>query len=180
MTIAQRWRRCSTCKQPIELGATYWVCNVSTCNRKRTGLVFCTVTCWEVHLPEANHRETWAVEKSAPRVAEAEALEPKASQGGKASQVVKASESVKAGATGRRRIVPAAAAAVTSETPREVLIIASRLKDYIREKSGFNTSEGVLAPLSDAVRRLCDEAIANAERLERKTVLERDIPDGPR
>jgi hypothetical protein len=180
MTIAQTWRRCSTCKQPIELGATYWVCNVSTCNRKRTGLVFCTVTCWEVHLPEANHRETWAVEKSAPRVAEAEALEPKASEGVKASEGMKTNQSVKASATGRRRVVPAAAAPVTSETPREILIVASRLKDYIRAKSGFNTSDGVLAPLSDAVRRLCDEAIANAERLERKTVLERDIPDGPR
>jgi len=175
MTTGKAWRRCSTCKQPIELGATYWVCNVSTCNRKRTGLVFCTVTCWEVHLPEANHRETWAVEKSAPRVAEAEPQpQPKESQGARASQRVKAS------ATGQRRIVPASAASPAAETPREILIVTSRLKHYIRAKSGFNTSDGVLAPLSDAVRRLCDEAIANAERLERKTVLPRDIPDDSR
>ena len=51
------WRRCSACKKAIELGAEYWTCNVSTCNRKRTGLVFCSVTCWEVHLPVANHRD---------------------------------------------------------------------------------------------------------------------------
>jgi hypothetical protein len=61
-----RWRRCSACKNSIECGSTYWVCNVSTCNRKRTALVFCSVTCWEVHLPEANHRESWAEERIAP------------------------------------------------------------------------------------------------------------------
>jgi hypothetical protein len=176
MTTGEAWRRCSTCKQPIGLGATYWVCNVSTCNRKRTGLVFCTVTCWEVHLPEANHRETWAVEKTAPRVAEAEPPKPLVSREVKAGEDVKAS----ATATGRRRIVPATAASGAAEVPREILIVASRLKDYIRAKSGFNTSDGILAPLSDAVRRICDEAIANAARLERKTVLERDIPDDSR
>lgn len=174
MTTGEAWRRCSTCKQPIELGATYWVCNVSTCNRKRTGLVFCTVTCWEVHLPEANHRETWAVEKSAPQVAEAA---PPRAEG---EQEVKASREVQGAKTGQRRIVPASAASSTDEVPREILIVASRLKEYIRAKSGFNTSDGVLAPLSDAVRRICDEAIAKAARLERKTVLERDIPGDSR
>jgi hypothetical protein len=166
MASGETWRRCSACKQPIELGATYWVCNVSTCNRKRTGLAFCSVTCWEVHLPEANHRESWAVEKTAPRVAEA-APQPAASPP----------------PAPRRRIVREAAATASAsrsspgEAPREVLIVASRLKDYIRARSGFNTSDAVLAPLSDAVRRLCDEAIVNAERAERQTVLDRDIPD---
>jgi len=64
---SNRWRRCSACKGDIDHGATYWTCNVSTCNRTRTALVFCSVTCWEVHLPGANHRETWAVEQTAPR-----------------------------------------------------------------------------------------------------------------
>ena len=66
MSDDKGWRRCSACKNFIERGAIYWVCNVSTCNRKRTGLVFCSVTCWEVHLPEANHRESWAEERTAP------------------------------------------------------------------------------------------------------------------
>lgn len=64
----QRWRRCSACKQSIELGSAYWVCSVSTCNRKRTALVFCSVTCWEVHLPAANHRQAWAEERTAPKL----------------------------------------------------------------------------------------------------------------
>ena len=37
------WRRCSSCKTDIPFGSTYWVCNVSTCNRARTGLFFCAV-----------------------------------------------------------------------------------------------------------------------------------------
>jgi histone H3/H4 len=50
------------------------------------------------------------------------------------------------------------------------------LKEYIRARSGFSTSERVLAPLSAIVRQVCDAAIANATRDERKTVLDRDIP----
>ena len=61
-----RWRRCSACKQDIAHGAMYYVCSVSTCNRKRTALAFCTVSCWEVHLPTVNHRQAWAEEKTAP------------------------------------------------------------------------------------------------------------------
>lgn len=64
------WRRCSTCKTPIGFGSKYFACNVSTCNRKRTGLVFCSVECWDAHLPTARHRDAWAVEKAVPKKAE--------------------------------------------------------------------------------------------------------------
>ncbi len=60
------WRKCSSCKKHIAYGGDYWVCNVSTCNRKRTGLVFCNVSCWDAHLGFANHRESWAEERKAP------------------------------------------------------------------------------------------------------------------
>jgi len=157
----RRWRRCSACKNPIELGATYWVCNVSTCNRKRTGMVFCTVSCWEVHLPVANHRESWAVEKKAPTVL--------------------ASETPAAGSRSEkrepRRIVTRVASAETgARPPREVLVVASRLKEYVRARSGFNTSDRVLEPLSEIIREVCDRAIQSAERDGRRTVLDRDIP----
>jgi histone H3/H4 len=35
----------------------------------------------------------------------------------------------------------------------------------------------VLEPLSDIVRRVCDQAIENARRDGRMTVLDRDIPN---
>jgi hypothetical protein len=60
------WRRCNSCKKPIPYRGMYWVCNVSTCNRKRTGLVFCDVSCWDAHVPMMNHRESWAEERKAP------------------------------------------------------------------------------------------------------------------
>lgn len=60
------WRRCNSCKKPIAYRGLYWVCNVSTCNRKRTGLVFCDVSCWDAHVPMMNHRESWAEERKAP------------------------------------------------------------------------------------------------------------------
>ena len=156
MSEPEAWRRCSACKEPIALGADFWACNVSTCNRKRTALAFCSVDCWEVHLPSANHREAWAVEKTAPSEAEAptETAAP------------------------RRRIVPKGSGApAPREAPKEVLIVASRLKDYVKGSAGYNTSDRVLAPLSEIVRRVCDRAIENARRDGRMTVLDRDIPD---
>ena len=161
MAHEDRWRRCSACKESIRLGARYWTCNVSTCNQKRTGLVFCTVSCWEVHLPTANHRETWAVECTAPLEPEA----PTPTSGPKPEK------------RGRRRIVTGTPPpSAPADRPEEILIIASRLKDYIRGSSGFNTSEKALGPLSRIVRRACDEAIENASRDGRRTVLDRDIP----
>lgn len=61
------WRLCSSCKKPIAFGAMYWVCNVSTCNRKRTAKSFCSVMCWDAHVPLMNHRESWAEERFAPK-----------------------------------------------------------------------------------------------------------------
>jgi len=156
------WRRCSACKKPLPYGAVHQVCSVSTCNRERTGLAFCSVECWEVHLPSANHREAWAVERRAPA--------------GPVGAAPGAKPALGDARAGRRVLVRSAAPAPAPGVPEEVLIIASRLKDYIRARSGMNTSDGVLEPLSDLVRRACDEAIRNAGREGRRTVLERDVP----
>src|SRR5690349_19262293 len=64
--MAETWLKCSACKNPIPYNATHWVCSVSTCNRKATGYVFCTVSCWDSHVADARHRDAWAVEKRAP------------------------------------------------------------------------------------------------------------------
>ncbi len=60
------WKKCNFCKKELPYTKMYWVCNVSTCNRKRTGLSFCSVSCWDAHLPDMNHREAWAEERRAP------------------------------------------------------------------------------------------------------------------
>jgi hypothetical protein len=165
---ANAWRRCSACKKPIALGAVHWVCSVSTCNRKRTGLAFCSVDCFEVHLPSARHREAWAVEQRAPASLEAPAP--------KAATPRPAAPAASAPAPGRRLLVRPPGTQPPPVAPEEILVIASRLKDYIRARSGMNTSDAVLEPLSELLRRACDEAIRNAGREGRKTVLERDLP----
>lgn len=60
-------------------------------------------------------------------------------------------------------------------TEQEVLVVVSKLKNYIRAQSGMNTSGGVAEVLSARLRKLCDEAIENARKDGRKTVMERDV-----
>src|SRR5262245_5522137 len=163
------FRRCSSCKQDIALGAKYWVCSVSTCNRNRTALAFCSTDCWDAHLGYVNHRESWAEERRAPLTAEAPPTTPAAPS------------SVNPPREPRRTIAAAPApqpppgAARRPEPPREVLIVASKLKAYIRERSDMNTSDRVFDVLSDELRRIADRAIDEARRNERKTVLDRDF-----
>ncbi|MBI5531242.1 MAG: hypothetical protein HY898_00900 [Deltaproteobacteria bacterium] len=59
--------------------------------------------------------------------------------------------------------------------PRDVLVVVSKLKAYVRARSGFNTSDGVTDVLSDHLRDLCKQAIRNAAQDGRKTVLDRDF-----
>ncbi|MBL0216348.1 MAG: hypothetical protein IPQ07_21005 [Myxococcales bacterium] len=57
-----------------------------------------------------------------------------------------------------------------------MLIVVSKLKKYIKDRSGMNCSDSVADMLSDHVRAVADEAIRAAGRDERKTVLDRDVP----
>lgn len=57
----------------------------------------------------------------------------------------------------------------------EVLVVASKVKAYIKQKGDMKTSASVLTALSDRIRSMCEEAIENARSDGRKTVLDRDI-----
>lgn len=179
MSPADEWKRCSSCKAPIAYASTYYVCSVSTCTRKRTGFSFCSVECWETHVPMMRHRDAWAVEETAPtREAWQRELE-----GGDASASGEARErpgldrarAAKEAPAVRRRVVTTRADETPEDAPQEILVIASRLKHYIREVHGLNTSEAVLDVLSDHLRRLANRAASRAKEAERKTVLDRDF-----
>jgi histone H3/H4 len=58
----------------------------------------------------------------------------------------------------------------------EVLVVASKIKSYIKAQGDMKTSANVLNALSDRLRTLCDQAIQSARSDGRKTVLDRDIP----
>ncbi len=158
------WKVCSTCKKPIEFGADHYLCSVSTCNRSRTGLFFCSVACWDAHVPMMRHRDAWAEPAKAPSRDEWEAEQ--------AREAAREASSKSAEPAPRRRIV----GAESDDLPKDVLVVVSKLKAYVRARSGMNTSDSVTGPLSDHIRKICDRAIQNAARDGRKTVLDRDIP----
>lgn len=168
------WRLCSTCKKPILFNQTYYACSVSTCNRKRTFLTFCSVNCWQAHLPILRHRDAWAEEKRAPSRGQWEKQQ--------AEEMREEKQQNRPAAAQPRREVGVEKAPDQSsdfraddhEIPREILIVASKLKSYVRARSGMNTSESVMRILSDRVRELTDEAIRNAAKEGRKTVMDRD------
>jgi hypothetical protein len=167
------WRRCSTCKRVIGFGVPYWICSVSTCNRKGSAFVFCSMPCWDGHLPTMRHREAWAEEQRSPsredwglQSAHAASKELPREETGDAPA---AEAPIAAG------LETAEAPAARGEIPREILIVASKLKNYIRARSGMNTSDTVMEILSTRVRSLCDDAILRAREDGRKTVMDRDF-----
>jgi hypothetical protein len=191
--MAETWLKCSACRNPIPFHATHWVCSVSTCNRARTRLVFCTVSCWDSHVAMLRHRDAWAVEARAPskdawdkELAEHASESPPAASAptGAASTGISRPLAAPAPAPAPRRVVgdasPTTAAAVEGArlaevVDKDVLVVVSKMKKYIKDRSGMNCSDGVVDVLSDHVRALCDDAIRAAARDERKTVLDRDV-----
>lgn len=163
-----QWRRCSTCKTSIPFEGIYWVCSVSTCNKKRSGMVFCSSTCWDVHVPVMNHRDAWCTERVAPSrdAYDAESNSSKKVKNAAPPSAIAKNEQASLGMPSKSR--------PSGDT--EILVIASKVKDYIRRTSGMNTSASVLRHLSHAIRRLADAGIQEADLAGRSTVLERDIP----
>ncbi|MGK5084063.1 hypothetical protein WDW37_12265 [Bdellovibrionota bacterium FG-1] len=67
-------------------------------------------------------------------------------------------------------------ATANNEAPGgEVLVVASKIKNYIRAQAGMNTSAAVMEALSNKIRQLCDQAIETAKTDGRKTVMDRDF-----
>ncbi|HEY6179637.1 MAG TPA: hypothetical protein VIX73_34520 [Kofleriaceae bacterium] len=48
---------CATCRKLIPPGASAVRCTVASCNTGRLKLRFCSVVCWEKHVPTARHRK---------------------------------------------------------------------------------------------------------------------------
>ncbi len=237
--MAEAWKKCTECRIDIDFGATYYQCSVSTCNRARMPLVFCSVVCWDCHLSSVRHRDAGAIEAKAPSKAQWErelaeksdeherptvparpAETPKeparqaapAARPGTAPGVVSSEPAVPRSAgvpepirptrsdetrpnlvppppDVQRRVVgapstspaaPPVELTLSDNVEKDVLIVVSKMKKYIKDRSGFNTSDQIVDLLSDHVRAICDEAIRAAARDDRKTVLERDVPRAPR
>lgn len=146
------WRKCSTCKKEIGFNTIYQICNVSTCKK----WVYCSVDCWNMHNPVMNHKSSWAEEMRSPR---------------KENVVIENSTS----SAPRRILVQSNPTRTESRaTEGEILIVASKLKQYIKDKYDMNTSGNVMEILSQEVRRITDRAVEKARSEGRKTVMDRD------
>jgi len=219
--MAEMWMKCTECRKEIAYGVMYWQCSVSTCNRSRMPLYFCSVGCWDSHLSMVRHRDAYAVEVRAPskeawahEQANAEPVKPlpqtpdrpppgavpMRSVSGPAPTPVSFRPSASGSAAmpsanpPARRVVESSGdsggsqsyststggPALSSTFEKDVLIVVSKLKKYIKDRSGMNCSDGVVDMLSEHVRNIADEAIRAAARDERKTVLDRDIPKARR
>jgi hypothetical protein len=62
-----------------------------------------------------------------------------------------------------------------SSNEDEILIVASKLKQYIKDKYDLSTSGNVMEVLSNIVRRETDQAARKARSEGRKTVMDRDF-----
>ncbi len=109
---------------------------------------FCSVECWDAHAPVMDHKSAWAEENRSPGTAVATAP----------TQPV-------------RRIVGSA----TPIEDTEVLIVASKLKQYVKDKYDLSTSANVMDALSREVRRLTGRAVEKARTEGRKTLMDRDF-----
>lgn len=56
----------------------------------------------------------------------------------------------------------------------EVLVVASKIKKFVKDNSELSTSSQVPEQLTVRVQRLCDIAIENAKSSKRKTVMDKD------
>lgn len=145
------WRKCGSCKKEIGYNTIYQACSVSTCSKT----AFCSVDCWDTHVPIMNHKNAWAEEERSPAKPETQPDH----------QV-------------RRIIVQPSAPTSSSKTSpmeSEVLIVASKLKQYVKDKYDLNTSANVMDALSKEVRRLTDKAVQKAQAEGRKTLMDRDF-----
>ncbi len=149
------WRKCATCGKEIPYRGIYQKCSVSSCRKS----VWCSVDCWDIHNPVMNHKNSWAEEETAP-AKETEQRAP----------IRKIVSSNKPSTT-----TSAAATAARGDIPKDVLIVASKLKAYVKAKYDLNTSGNVMDALSEIVRHEADKACERAIAEGRKTLMDRDF-----
>lgn len=142
------WKKCAVCKKEIGLSRTYQKCSISTCRKQ----VFCSVDCWSVHDSVMGHKSAYAEEELSPD-------QPEAQQ------------------KPRRRIVPSSSnlSSSNSNLPMDTLVVVSKLKSYVKAKSGMNTSGDVADEISDFIRVLVNFALDEAHKEGRKTLMARDF-----
>jgi hypothetical protein len=168
------WKRCSSCKKELGFGTKHYLCSVSTCRGKRTGLVFCSVPCWDAHLGFARHRSSFAEEATSP--SKEEFLELLAEDGGEpVPRKIIVDTSTAKGPSPASGPVNTGRSTVKLPGKVDTLVVVSKVKKLIHDLSEFNTSQCAIDALTERVAAACAEGIDNARTAGRKTVMGRDF-----
>lgn len=142
------WRKCATCGKEINFNSIYQKCSVSSCRKS----VWCSVDCWDIHNPVMNHKNSWAEEETAP-----------------------GREPVRRIVSSPKSSSPTSSHSTNNEIPKDILVVASKLKAYVKAKYDLSTSGNVMEALSDIMRHEADKACEKAIADERKTLMDRDF-----
>lgn len=62
-----------------------------------------------------------------------------------------------------------------SDVKKEILVVSSKIKKFVKDTSGLSTSAAVFDILSKKVEDICNAAIENAKNAKRKTLMDRDF-----
>ena len=154
------WRKCIVCKSEINFSAKYYKCSVSSCDKKRSPAQFCSVDCWDVHRSIMSHKSAGADEYESPT---RENWKAELAGAPRIKMVSKAKDINSSGIKSH---------AIDTE---DVLVVVSKLKQFIKDSSGLSTAADVIPVLSDIIRLECQKAAQNAHRDERKTLMARDF-----
>ena len=109
------------------------------------------------------HRDAWAEKVKAPTREQYLAEQAEEEEKEEAREMAEETE--------KRRVVGLAG----DDLPKDVLVVVSKLKAYVKAQSGMSTSDGAIDVLSKHLRKLCDQAAQHAGTAGRKTVMDRDF-----
>lgn len=96
-------------------------------------------------------------------------------RGDSAGAVEKVAPSTLAAESNVSLVRPSAASKAKPLDSDEILVVVSKVRKYVADRSGLNTSAEVYDTLTAKIKRLCDQAIEHAKSQGRKTVMTRDF-----
>ena len=153
----RRWRRCSSCKK--EIGFTSDLLGLQRLDLQPQAHRARVLHDVVLGRPPAAHEPPRGLGRGAPR---AHARGVAARAGGRAEGGAPPPRGPRPRPRRRRRRRRRAPPRRRAPAEPEILVVVSKLKAYVRERSGMSTSDSVSELLSDRLRRMCDEAIQRA------------------
>ena len=147
------FKKCGKCQKVIDFGHIYQQCSITSCKK----LAYCSVDCWEYHNEVMGHKNAYCTEEKAPKN-----FEPSSDLNGRKILLTPSGKSPTESSN-------------DTDNENDILIVASKLKNFVKNKFDLNTSAEVMDTLSQMVRQICQDAAYRAKADGRKTLMSRDF-----